>query len=199
MIAGVLAGVGANGTAFIRGGNESPVQSNSETGTHVFAGSCGCDCRWRRHLAGSSCYFESLFDCYAVATWLRGGWNGSGGEPAAVPARDLYGYRVRFGHRDRRLATIYRFQHRRVCGGAQRTPVRSPSGFRGPSPGRHTHVRRLLVKATWHHRRAHRHATREMRQRWERAPARSGPGSVHVTTACTGAGPVSMPAARNPR
>ncbi|GAA1080726.1 transposase [Nocardiopsis metallicus] len=34
-----------------------------------------------------------------------------------------------------------------------------------------THVRRLLVEAAWHHRRPYRRPTREMRQRWERAPA----------------------------
>ncbi|WP_304451417.1 IS110 family transposase [Nocardiopsis sp. YSL2] len=34
-----------------------------------------------------------------------------------------------------------------------------------------THVRRLLVEAAWHHRRPYRQPTREMRARWERAPA----------------------------
>jgi transposase len=55
------------------------------------------------------------------------------------------------------------------------------------------HARRLLVEAAWHHR-PHYRPSRDLRRRWEAAPAAAQERAQ--TTACTPAGPVST-SARN--
>ncbi|AFA76182.1 putative transposase (plasmid) [Gordonia polyisoprenivorans VH2] len=62
-----------------------------------------------------------------------------------------------------------------------------------------THVRRLLVEAAWHHRRAYRCPSAVLRARWEAAgPGRQGTAAMPVTSACTSGGPLSMTGARTP-